>query len=209
VKKICMILVLCLVTMVAYGQSVDNSDRILITAVGADEDIPGIVAPLSPVTAETLIIGKIEFDDVSGAPLAKQVKFRTKIYDETTGEKIYIIEGVLENTMMIYPGTGTSDCEVRNVKWLDLWVVVGMGKVKTTGAITINYRGSTITLPDTEGEYMLMPVIFAVSPEGRYWKDGLMYYWPEGGWAFAGIFDFITMKAKFGGITYLTNVVEN
>lgn len=208
-KKICVILVLCLAAMVAYGQGADNSDRILITAVGADVDIPGIVAPLSPVTADTLIKGKIEFDEVSGAPLVKQVKFRTKIFDEVTGEKVYTIEGELENTMMIYPGTGTSDCDVRNVKWLDLWIVVGMGKVKTTDIdIEVNYRGSIITLLNTEGKYMTMPIVFVVSPEGRYFKDGLIYWWPEGGWAFAGIFDFFTMKAKFGGITYLTKYLD-
>jgi len=203
-KKLCMILVLCLMVTFVYGQS-----QIDVTAKGPDEDIPGIVVPLSPVTADTLIVGKIEFDEVSNAPSVKQVKFTTKIYHAITGKKVYTIEGKLDDTLMIYPGNGMSACDVRNVLWVDLWVVVGMGKVKTTGSITINYRGSTITLPDTGGKYMPMPVVFVVSLEGKYWKDGAMWYWAEGGWAFAGIFDFLTGKPKFGGITYLTNVAEN
>jgi len=194
VKKICMILVLCLMATFAYGQT-----QIDIKAKGLDEDIPGIVAPYSPITADTLIVGKIEFDEVIG-PLG-QVEFHLTIYADS-GEKIYSMKGHLENGMVVPPGFLQRYCEVRNVTWINFWVVMGMGRIKTSEEITINYRGSSITLPDTGGKFVPAYVIMMVSPLGENLENEA---WP--GWSWAGI-QFPSGKS-FGGITYLTKYVVN
>ena len=41
-------------------------------------------------------------------------------------------------------------CPVRDVIWTDLWYVIGTGILKTSDTtLTIDYRGATITLPNT------------------------------------------------------------
>jgi len=191
-KKVCMFLVLCLVAMGAYGQ--DEAD-VIIQAKGLDADIPGPIGDCK-YTADTLIVGKIVFDEVTGQPVG-QVEFHLTIYDES-GMKVYSMKGHLENAgVMIAP---FYPCPVRNVVWTNLWYVVGLGRVKTTDVLIENfeYRGNFITLPNTGGKFIDSPIVMAVSPEGNY-VGGV---WPEGGWAFAGI-------PGFGGITYLTKYVEN
>ena len=193
-KKICMILVLCLVAMGTYGQAEDNDiKKIDIMAKGIDLDI-GLVNPEH--SAATFIMAKIEFDKVSGVPLGR-VEFHTKIYDES-GKIVYSMKGELKNgTVSVAP---YYPCPVRNVMWTDLWYVTGEGRYKTTDVIIENfeYRGSPITLPNTEGQYVTSPIVLLISPNGEY-VGGV---WPEGGWAFAGILG-------FGGITYLTKYVVN
>lgn len=187
-KKICMFLVLCLMATFAYGQG--NSDRILIVAIGNDEDIPG---------ATTFITGRIEFEE-SQLPLGLgRVKFRTKIYDEVTGEKVYTIEGEFDDATAI-PGQQFY-CDVRNVMWVDLWQVVGPGRVKTTDTdMTIVYRGETITLPNTGGKYEPAMIVMVVSPLGENLEGE-----PYPGWAAAKVF---TLGGLFGGVTYLTKYLD-
>ena len=206
-KKVCMFLVLCLVAMGAYGQ--DDEADVIIMAKGVDEDIGGYLNPNPLHSAETLIVGKIVFDE-AGMPVG-QVEFHMTIYVVESGKKVYSIKGHLENaTFVMYPIPNY--CSVRGVTWINLWFVMGQGRAKTTDVLIENfeYRGNLITLPNTEGKFVPFPIVMLVSPEGQY-VGGV---WPEGGWAYAGVvleFDPLSgMPVKlFGGITWLTKYVEN
>ena len=157
-----------------------------IMAKGDDLDIPGATT--------TTIIARIEFDK-DGAALG-QVEFHIKIYDDS-GEKIYSMQGKLKNGMVIYPYF--FDCDVRHVIWNNLWLVMGPGMIKTTDIdLEWEYRGETITLPNTEGKWSPTTIVMLVSPIGEH-TTGI---WEEGGWAFAGLYQFV------GGVTYLTKYME-
>ncbi len=196
--KVIMVLTLSmfLVGIIAVATPVkaaDPSRRLMIDfmAKGDDGDIPG---------ATTSIIGRIEFDKVSGVPLA-QVEFHTKIYDES-GEKFYSMKGKLKDGMVIEGAEFI--CTVRGVTWINLWLIWGEGKLKTTDIVIENfeYRGEIITLPNTEGQYVPAPIVIMVSPNGEFIGGATGY-----GWVFAGIvgFDGIEM---FGGVTGLTKYME-
>ncbi|MHA1203267.1 MAG: hypothetical protein ACTSQ4_12210 [Candidatus Heimdallarchaeaceae archaeon] len=159
--------------------------KIDIMAKGVDLDISGAI---------TIIKGNIEFDKVSGEPLG-DINFHIKIYDESS-EKIYSMKGKLkEGAVMVLPYW---PCPVRGVTWTNLWYIMGVGELKTSDTdLTIDYRGQTITLPNTEGEYIPYTIMMLVSPNGEY--VGGVY--EGGGWAFAGI-------PGFGGVTYLTKYFE-
>lgn len=163
----------------------DQTKIITILANGMDADIPG---------AKTFIEGKIEFDETTGQALGK-VNFHLTIYDDSNN-KIYSIEGKLKNGfVMIVP---VNYCPVRNVFWTNIWYIMGAGQIKTSDTIlSIDYRGSVITLPNTEGKYIDTTVVMAVSPYGEHLEG----FWPEGGWAFAGI-------PGFGGVTSLLKYYE-
>ncbi|NHJ33278.1 MAG: hypothetical protein FK732_10465 [Asgard group archaeon] len=89
-------------------------------------------------------------------------------------------------------------CPVRNVIWTNLWYVIGLGEIKTSDtSLTIDYRGSTITLPNTGGKFVPAAVAMAISPYGEH-TTGV---WHEGPWAFAGI-------PGFGGVTHLLKYIE-
>ncbi|MHA1390333.1 MAG: hypothetical protein ACTSR9_18095 [Candidatus Thorarchaeota archaeon] len=170
--------------MVAPATTVDPS-RILmidIMAKGFDFDVPG---------AKSSIIAKIEFNKVTGECLA-QVEFHLKLYDDS-GARIYSMHGKLKDAAVMeipyFP------CEVRNVVWTNLWLVMGVGELRTTDIdIEMEYRGNLITLPNTGGQYITMPLVMLVSPDGEY-AGGV---WEEGGWAAAGI------MGEFATGTYLT-----
>jgi len=202
VKKICMILVLCLMTIGISGQ--DDVDPILlvdIKAKGLDADIPGIVGN-NTYTAETLIVGKIEFDEASGLTLGR-VEFHLTIYD-VSGEKVYSMQGHHEGAPVLR--LPFRPCPVRKVTWTDVWFVLGPGKVKTTDVVIteFEYRNQIITLPNTGGKFVPAKVAMMVSPLGKHTNpDGV---WPGGGWAFAGIMTSPT--TSFGGVTWLTKYVE-
>ena len=201
-KKICMILVLCLMATFAYGQGKGNSDRILIIAAGPDEDIPG---------ATTFIKAEIKLNEDGQLPSGLgQVKFGTKIHDGLGG-LVYTMEGYLEGAMMVMFPAPPSYCEVREVWWINRWIVMGMGKVKTTGTLTmIDYRGVEITLPNTEGEWRDELIIMSVSTEGKYTlEEGSEEYFYYGGWAWAGIqTPPESGYPMFGGITWLRNFLD-
>jgi hypothetical protein len=198
-KKICMFLVLCLVAMVAYGQA-DSKDipTMDIKAVGPDLDIGRV----DQYSARTSIEAEVVLDENGNPLLLKKLIFSIEIYDET-GEKVYMIEGVL----LVYAEVEVLPywpCDVRKVNWTDIWHVVGLGKVKTTDVdIEIEYRGTIITLPNTHGRWVFRkPIIFGLVPLGEH-TEGV---WSEGGWAFAGVPTSIT--TNFGGVTYLTKYME-
>ena len=177
-----------------------DPNRILmidIMAKGDDLDISG---------ATTSIIARIEFDKTGANPLA-QVGFHSKIYDES-GEKIYSMKGKLKDGLII-SNSFQFYCVVREVTWINLWFIVGVGKLKTTDIdMEIEYRGVTITLPNTGGQYVPAMICMMVSPKGEYvlGEDPEVFIWPEGGWAAAGIM--VGGIPSVGGVTYLTKYME-
>ena len=187
---------LFLISIIAIITPVKAADpnRILmidVMAKGDDLDIPG---------GTTSIIARIEFDKASGISLA-QVEFHTKIYDES-GEKIYSMKGKLKNGLVV-DNMGQFYCTVRDVTWINLWVIMGEGRLKTTDTILeIEHRGEIKTLPNTEGQYVPVYIIMMVSPNGEH-LEGV---WEQGGWAFAGIM--VGGIPIFGGVSYLTKYME-
>ena len=96
-------------------------------------------------------------------------------------------------------------CDVRDLTWINLWIVMGEGMIKTDTDLKIVYRGQSIALLNTGGKYVPVPgIVMMVSPKGEYVSDEYPEgsIWPEGGWAFAGIYGI------FGGVTYLTKYME-
>jgi len=196
---------LFLVSIIAVStQAKLEPNRILmvdIMAKGDDGDLPGNT---------TSIIAKIEYDKVSGVALGR-IEFHIKIYAES-GEKIYSMKGKLKNGMVIpnyeFP------CTVRHVTWINLWLVMGEGMIKTTDTdLEIEYRDQLITLPNTGGKYVPVAtpafIMMMVSPEGEYEEfhgdeDKHGFY---GGWVFAGIMGFEGLE-MFGGVTGLTKYME-
>jgi len=175
-----------------------GTNGILIIAKGDDDDIAG---------ATTSIVARIEFDKASGLPSVAQVEFQTKIYDES-GKKIYSMKGKLKDGFVINDSFRFY-CEVREVTWINLWQVVGEGLIKTTDAvIVIDYRGFTITLPNTEGQYVPFAIMMMINPKGEYVKgeDPEVLIWPEGGWATAIII--VGGIPTIGVVTYLTKYME-
>ena len=167
-----------------------GSNHIVILAKGDDMDITE--DELDIYRATTLIVGKIKFDKVSDVLLGR-VEFLTTIYDES-GEKVYSIKGKLKDgVVMLLP---QYYCPVRNVIWVNVWAVMGIGMIKTTDIdLQIEYRGGTITLPNTKGKYETETVMMLVSPNGEI-ENPNGGNLEVGGWAFAGI-------PGFGGVTSL------
>jgi len=181
----------------AIAAKPDGRLMINIIANGDDLDIPPYESDEGIYRATTLIVGKIRLDEVSGEGLGR-VEFHIKIYDISSGEKVYTIKGKLKDWAVdIIPFW---PCDVRDVTWTNLWFVVGDGMIKTTDTIIENfeYRGDTITLPNTGGKWETFSIGMMVSPKGEH----LTGTWEDGGWAFGGIPGF------FGGVTYLTNYME-
>ncbi|MHA2026135.1 MAG: hypothetical protein ACW98U_09560 [Candidatus Thorarchaeota archaeon] len=178
---------LVLVNTMVLAVPVEAADpsRILmidIMAKGPDFDVPGAISSIK---------GTIEYNKDTGECLG-QLEFNLKLYDES-GKKIYSLKGKLKDAAVI-PGF-VFPCDVRNVIWINLWLVTGEGEIKTSDTdMEIEYRGNTITLPNTKGQYMTMPLVMLVSQYGEH-AEG---FWEEGGWAAAG------MLGWFGAGTYLT-----
>jgi len=186
---------LFLTTIISFATSVKATDssRIFILAMGDDIDVPG---------AKTFIQGKIEFDKVSGES-SGHFYFQTFVYDES-GDKVYTIKGMLKDgAVQVIP---YHYCPVRNIIWTNLWLVMGEGMVKTTDTTIENfeYRGQSITLPNTGVKYIPVTIAMLVSPTGEYLTPGFEYggVWGDGGWAYAGI------PYNFGGVTYLKIYME-
>ena len=197
VISLAIFLVLVNTMVIAVPVKAADPSRILmidIMAKGPDFDVPG---------ARSFIKGRIEYDKVTGE-CQGQVEFHLKLYDES-GEKIYSMKGKLKDAaVMEIPAYY---CTVREVYWTDLWLVMGEGKIKTTDIdMDILYRGNTITLPNTGGQYITIEFAMLVSPNGEYFviSNGEIIYgvWPQGGWAAAG------MLGVFGAGTYLTKYTE-
>ena len=114
---------LFLVPIIAMGAPVkaaesDRISKIDIMAKGDDLDIAG---------ATTFIHARLVFDKISGEAMG-EVEFHTKIYNEL-GEKVYSMKGYLKDMpVMILP---EFYCHVRDVTWTNLWMIMGMGMIKT------------------------------------------------------------------------------
>ena len=184
-----LIMSLFLVSIITVATPVKTTDpnRNLIIAKGDDADISG---------ATTFIIGEIKFSDESTG----RVFFHIKIRDET-GKKVYMMKGMLKDgAVMVVP---YFYCTVRNVTWTNLWLVMGEGKIKTTDTdMEIEYRGETIMLPNTGGQYVPATIFMFVSPNGEY----LGGVWEQGGWATAGIM--VGGTPSVGVVTYLKSYME-
>ena len=162
-----------------------------------DLDIPGYDE--GDYRATTLIVGKIRLDEVSGELLGR-VEFHIKIYNIDSGEKVYTIKGKLKNGMVIPEQQFV--CDVRGVTWTNLWLVMGLGMIKTTDIdLEIVHRGQLITLPNTGGKYVPAYIVMMVSPNGENVEQ---VEWD--GWAFAGVME--NMIPIFGGVAYLTKYME-
>ncbi|MFX1298734.1 MAG: hypothetical protein ACFFD2_28225 [Promethearchaeota archaeon] len=175
-----------------------GTNGVLIIAKGDDADI---------ARATTSITAMIEFDKDSGLPSVAQIQFQTKIYDES-GEKIYSMKGKLKDALVI-SDSFQFYCEVREVMWINLWFIMGEGLLKTTDTdIEIEYRGGTVTLPNTEGQYIPFSFWMMVNPKGEYvlGEDPEVFIWPQGGWATAIIL--VDGIPTVGVVTYLTNYME-
>ncbi|MDX1798458.1 MAG: hypothetical protein R3255_07405 [Candidatus Lokiarchaeia archaeon] len=135
-----------------------------------------------------------------------QVEFQTKIYDEH-GEKFYSMKGKLKNGLVISEKNFEFYCDVREVLWINLWFIMGDGILKTTDAdIVIDYRGFTIPLPNTGGQYVPVTIFMFVSPKGEYRLGNVIHTWDQGGWATAGIM--VDGMPSVGVVTYLTKYME-
>ena len=175
-----------------------GTNGILIIAKGDDSDIAG---------ATTSIMAKIEYDKASGNPSLAQVEFQTKIYDESR-KKIYSMKGELKDGLVVSTNFQFY-CEVREVLWINLTFVIGKGVIKTTDTdLEIEYRGATITLPNTEGHYIPFSIWLMVNPKGEYvlGEDPEIYIWPEGGWA--TVILVVGEIPTVGVVTYLTKYME-
>ncbi len=190
----------------AIAAKPEPSLMIDILAKGDDQDIPPYESEDGIYRATTLIVGKIKFDKVSGELLG-QVEFQIKIYEIESGEKVYTIKGKLKDGVVemlpYWP------CDVRNVVWTNVWLVQGLGMVKTTDIDIENfeYRGKTITLPNTGGKYIPLPIAMMVNPSGEY----IGGVWEDGPWAYAGVMIGIDIYGNpefFGGVTNLINYME-
>jgi len=185
------------VSTTAIAAKPDPTLMINIMAKGDDMDIPGY--DLGIHRATTLIVGKIRFDEVSGVLLGR-VEFHIEIYEIESGEKVYTMKGKLKNGMVI--PNQQFICEVRGVTWTNLWLVVGIGMIKTTDTdLTIVHRGQLNTLPNTGGKWSPATIIMMVSPYGENLEEEI---WD--GWAFAGVME--NGIPVFGGVTSLINYME-
>ena len=204
---------LFLVSIIAVSTSAiaakpDGRLMINIIANGDDADIPPYESDEGIYRATTLIVGKIRLDEVSGELLGR-VEFHIKIYDISSGEKVYTIKGKLKNGMAL--SNQEFVCTVRKVTWIDIWFVMGEGMIKTTDTdLTILYRGFPIALPNTEGKWRPANISMMVSPYGDFKipTPGGFFYGSAGfGWTYAGIMDFNGLE-MFGGVSTLTKYME-
>jgi hypothetical protein len=101
-------------------------------------------------------------------------------------------------------------CSVRKVTWVNLWFIMGEGKLKTTdGDIEIDYRDmGKITLPNTGGKYVPFSFWMMVNPNGAYVLNDPdeVFIWPQGGWATVVLT--IDGNPTVGVVTYLTKYME-
>ena len=143
-----------------------NPNRILMVdfmAKGDDLDISG---------ATNSIIGKIKYDKVSGIP-SVQVEFHSKIYDEESGEKVYAMKGKLKDGFL-QTTDFTFYCPIFGFWFINVWQVVGVGKVKTTDTDYSPelYRNLfPITMPNTGGKYVSAQILMLLSPTGEYYEN--------------------------------------
>ena len=159
-----------------------NSNRVFFMAIGDDLDIP---------RAKNIIIGKIKFGGGDEPPTAS-VFFYSKIYDDS-GEK-YTMMGILKDGYLINTSYSFF-CPLFKVWFINVWLVQGMGKFRTSDTdITVYFRDLfTIPMPNTEGKWVSKPIVMAISHTAEY-RNGTMAepigpigIWEQGGWILAAV----------------------
>jgi len=133
-----------------------GSNRILFVAIGDDLDFP---------ETTNIIVGKV---DSSGD--GSKLIFHQRIYDES-GKKVYSMVGRLKDGSIL-----TTEhyfyCPIFNVWFINVWWVMGEGKVKTTDTdFQILFRNSLpLTLPNTEGKWVSASVFMWFNPTKEYYE---------------------------------------
>ena len=197
-----------------------NPNRILMVdfmAKGDELDISG---------ATNSIIGKFKYDKVSGVP-SVQVNFHSKIYDES-GEKVYAMKGMLKDGALLTTDF-TFYCPIFKVWFINVWYVMGEGKVKTTDTFLVEYFRDTlyIPMPNTGGKYVSATILMLLSPTGEYYdaefdlETGELLppplgevpeILPEGGWVLAAVMWYVFGPdydpLPVGPVSYLTKYME-
>ncbi|MBY9010697.1 MAG: hypothetical protein KGD74_12595 [Candidatus Lokiarchaeota archaeon] len=191
-----------------------GSNRFLFIAIGDDLDFP---------ETTNIIIGKIEFGGSGELPSAKVI-FHQKIYDNS-GEKVYEMKGMLKDGLLL-----TTDhyflCPIFNVWFINVWWVMGEGRVKTTDIdFQVFFRNLfPITMPNTGGKYISAPILMFLSPTAEYCIEDPGIYTPgspenpidileQGAWALAAVIwevetPFGPMELPVGPISSLTKYME-
>ncbi len=190
-----------------------GSNRILFIAIGDDLDFP---------ETTSIIIGKIEFGGGGELPSA-QVVFHQKIYDEF-GEKMYEMKGILKDGLLLTTNHYFY-CPLFYVWWINVWMIMGEGKFKTTDAdIDVYFRNLfPITMPNTGGKYESAEFLIFLSPTAEYCLEDPGIYPPgspenpvnimeQGGWALAAVIwevetPFGPMILPVGPACYLTKYI--
>ncbi|MFW9828795.1 MAG: hypothetical protein ACFFEY_14485 [Candidatus Thorarchaeota archaeon] len=206
---------ICIVAIVTPVMAA-GSNLILFMAIGDDLDI----------NASDLIVGKIEVDE-AGEPSSVQVVFHQRIYDES-GKKVYSMWGKLKDGL-IEKTDHYFLCPVFGVWFINVWWFMGMGVYKTTDTnYDIIYRNwFPITLPNTEGKYVSVPILMFMSLTGEYClqdpgaytpgtSNNPVYIMEQGGWALTGVLCGIIVQTPFGPTelpigpaSFLTKYLEN
>jgi len=191
-----------------------ESNRVLFMAKGDDLDFPDTT---------NFIIGKIEFGE-GGELSSVQAVFHQKIYDDS-GEKVYEMKGMLKDGLLLttehyFP------CPIFDVWFINVWWVMGEGMVKTTDTeFSVIFRTLfPITLPNTEGKYVLAPILMFISPTAEYCLKDPGEYTPgtpenpidileQGPWALAAVIWEVDtpmgpMELPIGPISCLTKYME-
>lgn len=158
-----------------------GSNRFYFISVGEDLDIP---------RTTNFIIGTIKSGDEPSA----RVLFYSKICDES-GKKMYEMSGMLEEVYFIDTGFSFF-CPLYKVWFINVWQVMGQGKVRTTDAnVQVYFRDLfTITMPNTEGEVVSAPMLVLLSPTAEYREGdpingptGPVKIWEQGKWALVAV----------------------
>ena len=206
-------LLIGIIVIISPVKAADPNRILMIDFMGKGDDLD-----ISGATSS--IIGKIEYDKVSGNPLV-QLEFNYKIYDES-GEKVYAMKGKLKDGFLIMTNFKFF-CPVFNVWFINVWLVLGEGKFKTTDTdFDVFFRRvATITMPNTEGKYESAQILMFLSPTAEYcledpgsYPPGTyppVFILPEGGWVLGAVMWYVP---EFGGvipigpISYLTKYME-
>jgi hypothetical protein len=132
--------------------------RILFLSIGDDLDLPDTT---------DCIIGTIRSSRYSESTTA-QALFYFKIYDQSSGEK-YVMTGMFKGELQMKQYSFF--CPVFQVYFINVWLFMGEGIFMTTDTelTGFTYRKIfTITMPNTEGEYVKAPMVMLLSPTAEY-----------------------------------------
>ena len=156
-----LIATLSLISIITLATTVNacGSNRVLFMAIGDDIDI----------NATNVIIGKIKNGEGGEPPSVKAV-FYQRIYDES-GKKVHTMKGMLKDGLVLQTDYYFY-CPVFNVWFINVLLILGDGIFKTTDTdCTLTYRKLPfqMTMPNTEGKYVSVPMVMLLSPTAEYY----------------------------------------